>query len=128
MTLAITGAVVVHGGLTWLGLPGWQCPIRQYLGVPCLGCGLSRAMLALLGGDWSTALRYHAFAPLFLAALLLIALTACLPQQARQQVSRWVAQVERRTGLTGLLLVGLVFYWLVRLLFFYDSFVGLIMG
>jgi hypothetical protein len=24
--------------------------------------------------------------------------------------------------------VGLVFYWLVRLLFFYDSFVGLIMG
>lgn len=128
MAVAIAGAALVHGGLSWVGLPSWQCPIRHTLGLPCPGCGLSRAIAALLAGDWAASVNYHAFAPLFLAALLLIGLAACLPDRHRRWVSQLVGNLERRTGLTALLLIGLVGYWLGRLLFFHDDFVRLIMG
>lgn len=48
------------------------CGIRLFFGVPCPMCGITRAYMTLLDGDFCAALRYH---PLFwllpLAALLL---------------------------------------------------------
>jgi hypothetical protein len=35
------------------------CPTATFLGIPCPGCGLTRATLALFRGDFSTALRFH---------------------------------------------------------------------
>jgi hypothetical protein len=35
------------------------CPVAGMLGVPCPGCGLTRATLALLRGDMRAALRFH---------------------------------------------------------------------
>src|SRR4051812_17128000 len=35
------------------------CPMAAVLGVPCPGCGLSRATLALLQGDVRQALHFH---------------------------------------------------------------------
>jgi hypothetical protein len=47
------------------------CPMASSLGIPCPGCGLTRATLALLHGDVHTALRFHplvaVLAPLFIA-------------------------------------------------------------
>jgi len=40
------------------------CLFRRVAGVPCPGCGLSRAFLALLQGDWSSVRRLHPLAPL----------------------------------------------------------------
>lgn len=41
----------------------WQfqipCPIRHWVGIPCPGCGMSRAYLSLLQGDVVGAFRYH---------------------------------------------------------------------
>lgn len=49
------------------------CPSATLLGVPCPGCGLTRATLALLHGDVASALRLHplapVIAPLFFGAL-----------------------------------------------------------
>lgn len=42
---------------------GILCPIRYLTGVPCPFCGMTRAWLSALGGDWAAALRFH---PLFL--------------------------------------------------------------
>ena len=39
------------------------CPSLRVLGLPCPGCGVTRAWLAFLGGDFRTALMYN---PLFL--------------------------------------------------------------
>lgn len=41
-----------------------SCLFRRATGIPCPGCGFSRAFLALLRGDWSDVQRLHPLAPL----------------------------------------------------------------
>ena len=103
--------------LTAGGLPGWGCPLLKLTGWPCPGCGLTRAVLALLHGEWKKSLTLHAFAPILLAALALIGIASFLPQQQRQRFADTVENIEKRTRLSAVLLIGLVAYWLVRLLF-----------
>lgn len=45
----------------------YHCPFRYFLGIPCPGCGMTRALLALLRLDIEGAFYYH---PLFPAAIL----------------------------------------------------------
>lgn len=35
------------------------CPIKRFSGLPCPGCGLTRACLSLLAGDLRAALAWH---------------------------------------------------------------------
>ncbi len=42
-------------GCVWFG-----CPIWRFLHVPCPCCGVTRAWLCFLQGDFSRAVRYHA--------------------------------------------------------------------
>jgi hypothetical protein len=46
------------------------CPTRLLLGLPCPGCGLTRAFACLWGGDLEGAVHLHPFAPALFAALL----------------------------------------------------------
>lgn len=108
------------------GLPGWQSPIHMVLGIPDPGCGLSRATVALLRGNWTASLTFHAFAPFFVAALSLIAITTVLPSRLRDKVAAVVEGLERHTGLTAFLLIGLVIYWLGRLLIMGEAFINLV--
>jgi len=47
-----------------------MCPLASSFGIPCPGCGLTRATLALLHGDVQAALHFHplvfVLAPLFI--------------------------------------------------------------
>ena len=99
------------------GLPALACPLLKLTGWPCPGCGLTRAVLALLDGEWKKSLTLHAFAPILLAALALIGIASFLPQQQRQRFADTVERVEKKTKLSAVLLIGLVVYWLIRLLF-----------
>ena len=38
---------------------GVGCVIRRYIGIPCPGCGLTRAWFSALRLDFAAALRYH---------------------------------------------------------------------
>ena len=40
------------------------CVVKNTVGLPCPGCGLSRATLAMLTGDWSAMWAYHPLAPI----------------------------------------------------------------
>ena len=119
----IGAAALAHLVLMRFDLPAWQCTVRDAVGIPCPGCGLSRAITALLHGQWRDALTLHAFAPVILAGLVLVTGMALLPEAARRRGISAVARFEQRTGLTALLLLTLVGYWLTRLLFFRSAFI-----
>lgn len=44
--------------LLWVVMD-WPCVLRRVTGIPCPGCGLSRAWLAVLRLDFVQAFRYH---------------------------------------------------------------------
>lgn len=123
---AISGAAILQLSLVFAGLPGWQSPFHSLLGFPDPGCGLSRAIVALFRGDWQTSLTFHAFAPFFVIALILIALVAIFPVEMKNKVVIWVEAIELRTGLSTYLLIGLVLYWLARLLFMHEAFFSIV--
>jgi Protein of unknown function (DUF2752) len=124
----ICTAALLQLVLTSLRLPGWPCPIFHALGVPCPGCGLSRATLLLVQGHFKEALTMHAFAPLLIVALTVITFCTIAPQKQTELLAAPTETIERYTGITILVLSGLILYWLVRLMLFQAAFVRLIQG
>ena len=114
--LIIVGAGVVHLGLNLAGLPGWNCPILAATGVPCPGCGLTRASMELIRGDFANSFQTHAFASIFLAALLLMMVTLVLPEPRRINLIAKVNHLETRSGFTAWVLFFLMLYWALRLI------------
>ncbi|MCA9603429.1 MAG: DUF2752 domain-containing protein, partial [Myxococcales bacterium] len=91
------------------------CPSKALLGVPCPGCGMTRAVKALLTGDVLGALRYHPLvfllAPLG-AWWLLRELAEAL---GRGRVSRWTVPFRMGRTFYSALLVLVLGTWALRL-------------
>ena len=98
------------------GLNGWQCPIRSTFGITCPGCGLTTAMTLLAKGRWAAAVEMHAFAPLFLVVLASLIVAMLLPAVYLRTLSTAVAVLERKTGITAIIMLGMLLYWLLRVL------------
>lgn len=128
MCIAITTFATVQTGLTFLGINGWICPFRHYLACPCPGCGLTRATVALVKRDFKQMLAYHALAPLFLIGFIVIVLGAVLPSKQRKRLISLIEFVEIKTRVGFAFCAVLLTYWLIRLLFFTDSYMNLVMG
>ena len=122
----ISGVALLQLLLTLTRFPSWPCPVFHTLGIPCPGCGMTRATLLLVQGEWRQALLMHAFAPITLLALSLIAFCTLAPKEHAEWIADRAEIVERYTGLTTLLLGGLILYWLARLLILQSAFVRLI--
>jgi hypothetical protein len=112
----LTLAAVLQVALTAAGLQGWQCPIRSSLGIVCPGCGLSTAVVALIQGDWQTALHIHIFAPVFLMGFIFLGILSVLPIQVYRKALYWLGALERSTGIIPFLSIGLMSYWCIRIL------------
>jgi len=83
--------------------------------------------MLLLRGDLRGSLRYHAFAPIFLLTIVAVILASVLPGLITEPVVSKAEELEGKTRLTTIILIGLMLYWLARLLFF-PAFVQLIRG
>lgn len=127
VALVIASAVGGHLLLGALGLPGWSCPIRHALNMPCPGCGLTRATYLLLHGEWQRSIATHAFAPTVLVMALLLVLAILLPQRVRARGLLWLERTERRSGIAAWALLALLGYWLLRLVFFRSALFSLVM-
>ena len=108
------GVGLIQLALVATGIGGWQCPIRSTIGASCPGCGLSTAMALLVKGRWAAAIKMHAFAPLFLLVLVLVATGIMLPRQYLAKLSTTVSLLECKTGITATIVLGLILYWLLR--------------
>lgn len=56
--------VIIGALLAFLGV--YQCPLRLLLGIPCPGCGMTRAYIALFKLDFKKAFELH---PLFIVPI-----------------------------------------------------------
>ncbi|MBI5352840.1 MAG: DUF2752 domain-containing protein [Chloroflexi bacterium] len=112
----IVGVGALHLGLSLAGLPAWSCPILAATGVPCPGCGLTRATMQLIHGDFSSSFRTHAFAPIFLFAMLVMIVTLVLPEPQRVTLLKKITDFETRSGITAWVLSFLMLYWAFRLI------------
>jgi Protein of unknown function (DUF2752) len=91
------------------------CPMAGVLGIPCPGCGLTRATLALFRGDVRGALALHplapVIAPLFIAAVASAALGYVRGPQRRaahgETARPWLASRTATVLATALLLATL---------------------
>lgn len=102
------------GTLAALGVQAFVCPLRMAFGIRCPGCGVTRGTLALLRGDWEAALALHAFTPVFLVGAVVLAVGVAVPGWARGKLADGIEAVERRTGITVLVLGAAAIYGLTR--------------
>jgi hypothetical protein len=111
--LAVVGLMTLILG--WGRVQWFPCPFLQVTHLPCPGCGLTRACLMLLRGNWSGAMHMHAMAPFFLLLIALLPVVALLPARLRGCWVESIERIERTTRILPLLLVVLFFYWIMRL-------------
>jgi hypothetical protein len=112
---------------TWLGVPAllgvglvvWDparnggpplCPYRIVTGHTCPGCGLTRAIGALLRGRWHDAVTLHPLAPV--VAALVVA--GCVAYVVFGDRFRRAAQSPAGPVVAGLLGVALFVTWVLR--------------
>src|SRR4029077_16104100 len=82
--MVVAGSAGLQVALVSLHLPGWECPFFRVTGIPCPGCGLTRAVILLLKGDLQASLRFHAFAPIVPLAAVALILVLLLPRSITQ--------------------------------------------
>lgn len=112
--LWVTGAILlIQALLAGMDLPGWICPIRAAIGLPCPACGLSRATVAMVTGDPVAATFHHPLIWVLAPAGLFLGASSLLPARARLRMAEkagyWEARTHAGAWLIGLfLLVGLI--------------------
>jgi hypothetical protein len=122
VALAVAAVAAVQVAGVAAGVGGWPCPLKAALGIPCPGCGLTRATVSLLRGEFAAAFGAHAFAPVLLAGLAAVAVAALLPAGRREAFAGLVGRFERRTKASYVLFAALLLYWSVRLFFLPGAF------
>ena len=113
----VTVLALLAGSL--LGWSLWPCPFAELTGRPCPGCGMTRAMMAMLRGDWGLVVRLHPFAPFFALTGGFCGLVALMPLDLAGRVAAKVEVFERRTRLPALILLLFACFGLLRLLEFW---------
>jgi len=122
VSLGVTAVAAAQVAAVAAGVGGWPCPMKNALGIPCPGCGLTRATVSLLRGEFAAAFSLHAFAPVLVLGLAAFAVAGLLPAARRESFAGLVGRFERRTKATYLVPAAMFLYWSVRLLFLPGAF------
>lgn len=115
LCLALTAAAAAHLAANAVGLPGWVCPWKAATGIPCPGCGLTRATLRLMRGEWTEAMHLHPFAPVAVVGIALVVGAAILPAPLRDRLVNAVAGLDPKGLTSQWLFLALLGFWLVKL-------------
>lgn len=102
LTLIVGGLVLIFG---------YHCPFYRLFHVRCPGCGMTRALLALLQGDLAMSLQWHA---LLVPSLFVLVFYCYLWLKKPDKLNRWGNPV-----IYGWIILMLV-YWIWRLIFVFP--------
>ena len=117
VVLPLTSAVFVVSAL-WSpsDLPGVVlCPFRALTGLPCPGCGMTRAFCALGHGDLPGAFGYNALAPFVFAAALLLWAHALATVLKLERPRAALERLKPTQRAAGFMLAVTLAWWVVRL-------------
>jgi hypothetical protein len=121
-SLVVASFAGMFAGIVLFRLP--FCPMASVLGVPCPGCGLTRATLALAHGDLLHALELHplvlVLAPLFIWAMTSAALGYVRGPRDPRPVRLWLAS-RTVTALASLLMLATLGVWGARFLGYFGG-------
>jgi hypothetical protein len=100
-----------------LGIGERGCPFAKIVGIPCPGCGLTRAALLLAQGRITASLRIHPLGvPSALASFFLMAATVWVTAKAGSPVAMWNERVGRAAILGfGTVQVAMLGLWVARM-------------
>ena len=113
--IGLLSMAVVLIGANLMGIPLWRCAFHDVTGFPCPGCGVTRSMSALVRGRLHDSWHWHPFSPVLAMAALLIVLGCVLPQGSRDRLANLVETIERRTGITFLLIAAFMAFGIWRI-------------
>lgn len=82
------------------------CAVHRMTGLPCPGCGLTRAFISLAHGDLVTALGSNPFSVLLFPLFVLLSAFVLLPSGMRGRVEGWLSLRANQVG--ALYRVGLL--------------------
>ena len=94
--------------ITGMGL----CPVRATLGIPCPGCGLSRALLLIVQGNLIEAWCFHPFSYVFIIFITMFFINRYLYQ--------YTSDITLKKGLFIIACFMLIFY-LYRMIRFFPN-------
>jgi len=114
-------AAAAFAGVVFFKLP--ICPTATFFGIPCPGCGLTRATLALAHGHLGAAVALHPLAPVISPLFAWLAAKAALDyvRGDREQRGDDARRARWTTRLGATLLMALLFVWAAR---FFGAFGG----
>lgn len=95
----------------------WKCPFYEYLNIPCLGCGMTRACKALIQGGFIEAFYLHPFSFILITGWIILTIIILLPENPRKTTINKLEIVESKTGIVYILFFVFLFFGLARLIF-----------
>ncbi|HEX6276690.1 MAG TPA: DUF2752 domain-containing protein [Polyangiaceae bacterium] len=116
----------IAGAAAFVAVGPPMCPTALFFGIPCPGCGLTRATLALLSGDFGAALRFHPLV-VVLTPVFAYAVGTALFDYVRGGPagpgSRWLEwfSVRTRYGAALALLVAVLGVWGARFVGYFGG-------
>lgn len=115
---ALGGLAVLAAAGALIAVDGYLCPFAALTGWPCPGCGLTRASLALLQGQFERALQLHPLVPVLLPLLGLVVARGFADgiggRWAARSAKLWSALRLESNAFWLLLTVLVLGVWLVR--------------
>jgi Protein of unknown function (DUF2752) len=92
-----------------------KCPILGLIGIPCPGCGLSRAFVAIAQGNLSKSLDYHLFGVLIFLSFCLTCVHLCLEVIFHKSITTIFGQTIQKSSVQILALLVILGYHSSRL-------------
>jgi Protein of unknown function (DUF2752) len=117
LCLAVLALGIALVGAQMLGFSVVRCSFYQLTGLPCLGCGLTRGMSALVRGQVQRAYTWHPFTFVFALGAVLMFLATILPTAPRTTLANWVQRIEERTAICYWLVLALTLFGVWRMIF-----------